>query len=125
MIKSYLILANYPVKSRQSLCFRSKMDNAVVTLTFLHSHNLKKRFSIIVHDLYLNHFQAFYLRLLDLKHLDLAINQHLCNVTGLTRQLAHLPTKASTGILLDFYLAKLGENWDLNIATGARGHWSA
>ena len=51
MIKSYLILANYPVKSRQSLCFRSKMDNAVVALAFLHSHNLKTIFSIFVHNL--------------------------------------------------------------------------
>ena len=51
MIKSYLILANYPVKSRQSLCFRSKMDNAVVALALLHSHNLCNTILSAIHIL--------------------------------------------------------------------------
>ena len=36
----HLVLANNPVEGRQPLGLRSKMDNTVVALAFLHSHNL-------------------------------------------------------------------------------------
>ena len=114
---SYLILANNPVEGGQALSFWSKMYNTVVALTLLHSNNLFNTIISAVHILGKCHY---YLCLLDLKHLDLAVHQNFCNMACLARQLTHLNKTLSLDInsFLDPHLSQLCEDRYLNIACG-------
>ena len=97
------------------MSFWSKMYNAVVALTLLHSNNL---FNTIVSSVLEK--CRYYLGLLDLKHLDLAIDQNFCNMACLARQLTHLNKTLSLDInsFLDPNLSQLCEDRYLNIACG-------